>query len=123
MAKFDLNQALGNLENMTKPKEFKPIEPLPLDPNADQLTIDEGIKQANNRTSKTEVKPPRKNVKATISKRQKGVYQTVRFSFEITPELKEKLNKRIAEIQLSTGKKVSASEIIRDALARELREI
>ena len=47
----------------------------------------------------------------------------MRFSFEITPELKDKLNKRIAEIQLSTGKKVSASEIIRDALARELREI
>ena len=104
MAKFDMSQALGNLENMSKPREFKPIEPMSLEPNPNQ-------------------KPPRKNVKATISKRQKGVYQTVRFSFEITPELKDKLNKRIAEIQLSTGKKVSASEIIRDALARELREI
>ena len=123
MAKFDMSQALGNLENMSKPREFKPIEPMSLDPNPNQLTIDDGLASANNRTATTEAKPPRKNVKAPISKRQKGVYQTVRFSFEITPELKEKLNKRIAEIQLTTGKKVSASEIIRDALARDLREI
>lgn len=70
-----------------------------------------------------EAKPPRKNIKAKLPKRKWGVQNTSRYSFEITDELKEKLNKRLAEIQLTTGKKVSASEIIRQALARELRDL
>ena len=76
-----------------------------------------------NNTAISEAKPPRKNVKATLTKRQWGKKQTKRYSFEITPELKAKLDKRTAEIQLTTGKKISASEIIRDALARYLREL
>lgn len=74
-------------------------------------------------TATVEAKPPRKNVKAKLPKRKWGTVNTSRYSFEITDELKEKLNKRVAEIQLTTGKKVSVSEIIRQALARELREL
>lgn len=117
--KDELKQAMASLSQPT-PKPFTGIEPLSLD----DLPTRQTNEQPNGQTSTpTDVKPQRKNVKATLTKRQWGKVQTTRYSFEITPELKEKLNKRIAEIQLTTGKKMSASEIIRDALARELRDI
>lgn len=119
--KQDLAKAMANLSQPT-PKAFTGIKPMSLD---DMPTKDEQANAQNgvNNTAIAEAKPPRKNVKATLTKRQWGKKQTKRYSFEITPELKERLDKRIAEIQLTTGKKISASEIIRDALARELREL
>jgi len=119
--KQDLAKAMANLSQPT-PKAFTGIKPMSLDDmptKSEQPTAQNGV----NNTATVEAKPPRKNVKAVLPKRKWGKVNTSRYSFEITDELKEKLNKRVAEIQLTTGKKVSASEIIRQALARELREL
>lgn len=119
--KDQLKEAMAKLSQPT-PKPFTGIEPMSLDdlpPKSEQPTAQTTV----NNTAIAEAKPPRKNVKAVLPKRKWGKVNTSRYSFEITDELKEKLNKRVAEIQLTTGKKVSASEIIRQALARELREL
>ena len=120
--KDDLAKAMANLSQPT-PKAFTGIKPMSLDdlpPKSEQPNAqNEGV----NSRATVEAKPPRKNVKAVLPKRKWGKVNTSRYSFEITDELKEKLNKRVAEIQLTTGKKISASEIIRQALARELREL
>ncbi len=121
MSKKDqLKQAFSEINSQPK-KQDKPTQPAPITP-IEPLSLDPS-KRPNNRTILSDVKPPKKKIKATLGKSKWGVIRTTRYSFEITPELKEKLNKRIAEIQLTTGKKVSASEIIRQALARELREL
>ena len=119
--KDKLAEAMANLSQPT-PKAFMGIKPMSLD---DMPTKSEQPTAQNtvNNTVMVEAKPPRKNVKAVLPKRKWGKVNTSRYSFEIPDELKEKLNKRVAEIQLTTGKKVSASEIIRQALARELREL
>lgn len=119
--KDKLKEAMANLSQPT-PKAFTGIKPMSLD---DMPTKGEQPTAQNtvNNMATVEAKPPRKNVKAVLPKRKWGKVNTSRYSFEITDELKEKLNKRVAEIQLTTGKKVSASEIIRQALARELREL
>ena len=120
------------MQELSKPttKPFTGIKPMSLDdippqtdeqPNGQTSQLNSGATVGN--TQVVEVKPPRKNIKAKLPKRQWGVQNTSRYSFEITDELKAKLNKRVAEIQLTTGKKVSASEIIRQALARELRDL
>lgn len=116
--KDQLKSAMANMSQPT-PKPFTGINPVSLDeqPTA-QSEVVIPTKQGT-----VEAKPPRKNVKAVLPKRKWGKVNTSRYSFEITDELKEKLNKRLAEIQLTTGKKVSASEIIRQALARELRDL
>lgn len=114
--KDQLKSAMANMSQPT-PKPFTGINPVSLD---EQPTAQNDV--ANSRGT-VEARPPRKNVKAVLPKRKWGKVNTSRYSFEITDELKEKLNKRVAEIQLTTGKKVSASEIIRQALARELREL
>lgn len=126
--KDQLKEAMANLSQPT-PKPFTGIKPMSLDdmpikdeqPNGQK----EGSSQqgTSNNMAIVGIKPPRRNVKAKLPKRKWGVQNTSRYSFEITDELKEKLNKRLAEIQLTTGKKVSASEIIRQALARELRDL
>ena len=115
--KDQLKSAMANMSQPT-PKPFEGIKPVSLD---EQPTAQSDVKTTEQAT--VEAKPPRKNVKAVLPKRKWGKVNTSRYSFEITDELKEKLNKRVAEIQLTTGKKVSASEIIRQALARELREL
>ena len=119
--KNQLQEAMAKLSQPT-PKPFTGIKPMSLDelpPRDEQPTAQNTV----NHTATVEAKPPRKNVKAVLPKRKWGKINTSRYSFEITDELKEKLNKRVAEIQLTTGKKISASEIIRQALARELREL
>ncbi len=127
MSKKDLlKKAMANVSKPT----FTPIKPMSLDdkpeqPN-DQQPVNNTIVNPLDKTLDEileGVNPPRKNVKAKLPKRKWGKVNTSRYSFEITDELKEKLNKRVAEIQLTTGKKVSASEIIRQALARELRDL
>lgn len=118
--KEQLAEAMAKMSQPSIP--FAGIKPMSLDdipPKTEQPTAQTPV----NSTATVEAKPPRKNVKAKLPKRKWGVQNTSRYSFEITDELKEKLNKRVAEIQLTTGKKVSASEIIRQALARELREL
>ena len=119
--KDKLAKAMANLSQPT-PKAFTGIKPMSLDDMPTKSEQANGLNTVNN-TATVEAKPPRKNVKAVLPKRKWGKVNTSRYSFEITDELKEKLNKRVAEIQLTTGKKVSASEIIRQALARELREL
>ena len=115
--KDQLKNAMASMSQPT-PKPFTGINPVSLD---EQPTAQNEVKATEQAI--VEAKPPRKNVKAVLPKRKWGKVNTSRYSFEITDELKEKLNKRVAEIQLTTGKKVSASEIIRQALARELREL
>lgn len=119
--KDQLKEAMANLSQPTA-KPFTGIKPMSLD---DMPTKSEQPTAQNEviNTATVKAKPPRKNVKAKLPKRKWGVQNTSRYSFEITSELKEKLNKRLAEIQLTTGKKVSASEVIRQALARELRDL
>lgn len=119
--KDQLKEAMAKLSQPT-PNPFTGIKPMSLDdlpPKSEQPTAQNTV----NNTATGEAKPPRKNVKATLNKRKWGQKQTKGFKFEITPELQQKLYKRQAEIQLTTGKKISTSEIIRNALARELRDI
>lgn len=89
-------------------------------------------------TAKTEAKPngrtperangidsllpptPLKGVKK--QKRAKdGVKNTSRYSFEITPELKQKLEQAVLQHQLDTGKKISTSAVIRTAIDKYLK--
>lgn len=50
-----------------------------------------------------------------------GVKNTKRYSFEITPELKQKLEQAVLQHQLDTGKKVSTSAVIRTAIDKYLK--
>ena len=59
-----------------------------------------------------------------VSKRKRakdGVQNTSRYSFEITAELKAKLERAVLEHQLATGKKVSTSAVIRTAIDKYLK--
>jgi hypothetical protein len=63
---------------------------------------------------------PLKGVKK--QKRAKdGVKNTSRYSFEITDELKTKLERAVLQHQLDTGKKVSTSAVIRTAIDKYLK--
>lgn len=50
-----------------------------------------------------------------------GVQRTQRYSFEITPELKANLEQAIAEYRKETGKNISNSLVIRNALDHYLK--
>lgn len=124
--KDQLKQAFSEMSKPT-PKPA-PIQPLSLDPSkrgeqANSRTVEQVATTSDNKATEQDIKPPKKRVVATLPKPKWGVTNTSRYSFEITDELKAKLNKRVAEITLATGKKTTASEIIRQALARELREL
>lgn len=59
-----------------------------------------------------------------IAKRKRakdGVQNTSRYSFEITADLKTKLERAVLEHQLATGKKVSTSAVIRTAIEKYLK--
>ena len=59
-----------------------------------------------------------------VAKRKRakdGVQNTSRYSFEITPDLKTKLERAVLEHQLATGKKVSTSAVIRTAIEKYLK--
>jgi len=56
---------------------------------------------------------------STVSKRTNG---TTRYSFEITPELKDSLEQAVMLHQLRTNKRVSTSSVIRKALEVYLKE-
>lgn len=59
-----------------------------------------------------------------VSKRQRakdGVQNTSRYSFEITNDLKQQLERAVLEHQLATGKKVSTSAVIRTAIEKYLK--
>lgn len=76
-------------------------------------------------TNLTEVKPNARTVQLQGAKRAKrspdGVQGTTRYSFEITADLKAKLERAILEHQLNTGKKVSNSAVIRTAINKYLK--
>ena len=50
-----------------------------------------------------------------------GVKNTQRYSFEITNELKDQLERAVLEHRLNTGKKVSTSAVIRIAITKYLK--
>lgn len=59
-----------------------------------------------------------------VNKRKRakdGVKNTSRYSFEITAELKNQLERAVLEHQLATGKKVSTSAVIRTAIEKYLK--
>ena len=59
-----------------------------------------------------------------VSKRKRakdGVQNTSRYSFEITADLKQQLERAVLEHQLNTGKKVSTSAVIRTAIEKYLK--
>ena len=59
-----------------------------------------------------------------VSKRKRakdGVQNTQRYSFEITADLKQQLERAVLEHQLNTGKKVSTSAVIRTAIEKYLK--
>lgn len=63
-------------------------------------------------------------VQYCVSKRKRakdGVQNTQRYSFEITAELKQQLERAVLEHQLATGKKVSTSKVIRTAIEKYLK--
>lgn len=69
------------------------------------------------------VKPTTTPLKG-VSKRKRakdGVQNTSRYSFEITADLKTKLERAVLEHQLATGKKVSTSAVIRTAIEKYLK--
>ena len=92
--------------------EFTPIEPLSLSPTK------RGTEQPG--------QPPQPTKRAynasKLAKPKKGVKQVKRYSFEITPELHKEMLQVLASYTAETGDKITASEFIRKAIARELRE-
>lgn len=89
--------------------EFTPIEPLSL--------------STSKRTTEQPGQPIKRAYKASkLAKPKKGVRQVKRYSFEITPELHKDMLKTLAKYTADTGDKISASEFIRKAIAREIRE-
>lgn len=69
------------------------------------------------------VQPPTTQLKG-VAKRKRakdGVQNTSRYSFEITADLKAKLERAVLEHQLNTGKKVSTSAVIRTAIEKYLK--
>ena len=110
------------LANAIKADNFAPITPI--------KTVDITVPtQANNRTvtptervndrttERANARPP----KTALPKRKDGIVNTVRYSFEITQDLKTELNRAIAQRQLDTGERVSASDVIRKALSKHLK--
>ena len=90
--------------------EFTPIEPMSL--------------STKKRTDAAEPSQPVKRAynTAKLPKPKHGVIQTKRHSFEITPELHKEMLQTLAKYTADTGIKISASEFIRKAIAREIRE-
>lgn len=80
-------------------------------------------------TDLTGAKPNGINVQPTaplkgVNKRKRakdGVQNTQRYSFEITADLKAKLERAVLEHRLATGKKVSTSAVIRTAIEKYLK--
>mgnify|MGYP000881510863 FL=1 len=81
-------------------------------------------------TDLTGAKPNGRTVQPTatplkgVSKRKRakdGVQNTSRYSFEITADLKQQLERAVLEHQLATGKKVSTSAVIRTAIEKYLK--
>jgi len=52
---------------------------------------------------------------------KQGVTRTQRYSFEITPDLKEELEQAIVNYRKATGKDISKSQVIRNALTKHLK--
>lgn len=78
------------------------------------------VVKPNGRTVERANATPLKAVKR--QKRAKdGVQNTSRYSFEITADLKDQLERAVLEHRLSTGKKVSTSAVIRTAIAKYLK--
>ena len=50
-----------------------------------------------------------------------GVQNTSRYSFEITAELKDELEQAITNYRKATGKDISKSQVIRNALTKHLK--
>lgn len=78
-------------------------------------------------TAKQEVKPnvpngltPNLNV-PKLKGVKEGVTRTQRYSFEITPDLKDDLEQAIVAYRKDTGKDISKSQVIRNALAKHLK--
>jgi hypothetical protein len=90
--------------------EFTPIEPMSLSTSKRTAAPEpsQTIKRAYN--------------KAKLPKPKHGVINTKRYSFDITPELHKELTQTLSQYTADTGIKISASEFIRKAIARELRE-
>lgn len=93
--------------------EFTPIEPMSL--------------STSKRTAAPEPAEPSQQVKrayntAKLPRAKHGVIRTKRHSFEITPELHKEMLQTLAKYTADTGIKISASEFIRKAIAREIRE-
>ena len=74
----------------------------------------------NGRTTTRSTATPLKGV-AKQTRSKDGVKNTERYSFEITHELKEQLERAILETRLGTGKKITASGVIRTALEKYLK--
>ena len=52
---------------------------------------------------------------------KEGVTRTQRYSFEITAELKDELEQAITNYRKATGKDISKSQVIRNALTKHLK--
>jgi hypothetical protein len=77
-------------------------------------------------TDLTGAKPNGANAKANLNVpklkgRKDNVVRTERYSFEIYPELKKDLEQAIADYRKRTGKDISKSQVIRNALEKHLK--
>lgn len=105
-------QPNNRTDEATTKAEFKPIEPMSLSPSRRTTKADSEPEQRTKRAYNT----------AKLAKAKHGVKQTKRYSFEITPQLHQEMLKTLAEYTAKTGDKINASEFIRKAIAREIRE-
>lgn len=96
-------------EPMANTPEFTPIEPM-------------SLSTARREPAQTTKQVKRAYNTARLPKAKRGVIRTKRVSFEITPELHKEMLQTLAKYTADTGDKISASEFIRKAIARELRE-
>lgn len=111
---FTSDNKPNNRTDAVKPpaSEFVPIEPMSLSP----------AKRTTERPVQTPPPIKRAYNASRLAKPKKGIVQTKRYSFEITPELHKEMLQVLAKYTADTGDKINASEFIRKAIARELRE-
>jgi hypothetical protein len=100
------------------PTQTAPSMDIPLTDITQDVSVkanDRTVEQPNGLTP-----PPLKSAKK-LKRAPEGVKNTTRYSFEITTELKDQLERAILDHQLNTGKKITTSAVIRNAIAKHLK--
>lgn len=108
--------ALNKSKLTARIKDKNPATPLLKVPLTDLTKPTKANDRTVDRSNATPLKAVPKRTRA-----KDGVKNTQRYSFEITAELKDQLERAVIEHRLNTGKKISTSAVIRKAITKYLK--